>query len=82
MGRSRQPSGRTGSRQYLRQPICRLHFNNPDNKYLALIDEDKKHRLVSIESIDDIFQYADEIRAAANRYLPADQKFIAEPAEA
>ena len=59
-----------------RQPICRLHFNNPDNKYLALIGENKKHRLVPIESIDDIFQHADEIRAAANRYLPADQRFI------
>ena len=59
-----------------RQPICRLHFNNPDNKYLALIGENKKHRLVPIESIDDIFGHADEIRAAANRYLPADQRFI------
>lgn len=65
-----------------RQPICRLHFNNPENKHLALIGEDKKHRLVAVESIDDIFQYADEIRAAANRYLPSGEKFIAEPAEA
>ncbi|MCY4560577.1 MAG: type I restriction enzyme HsdR N-terminal domain-containing protein [Chloroflexi bacterium] len=65
-----------------RQPICRLHFNNPANKFLALIGDDKKRRLVSIESVDDIFQYADEIRVAANRYLPANEKFIAEPAEA
>ena len=61
-----------------RQPICRLHFNNPDSKHLALIGEDKKHRLVSIESIDEIFQYANEIRESANRYLPANEKFLPE----
>ena len=59
-----------------RQPICRLHFNDPDNKSLALIGENKKRRLVPIKSIDDIFQHSDEIRAAANRYLPADQRFL------
>ena len=59
-----------------RQPICRLHFNNLDNKYLALFGENKEQRMVPIKSIGDIFDYADEIRAAANRYLPDNEKFL------
>lgn len=50
-----------------RKPICRLYFNG-EQKYLGLIDENKGVERVAIESTDDIFQYADQLRETAQRY--------------
>lgn len=49
-----------------RQPICRLHFNR-STKYLSLFDSDSEER-VAIESVDDIYKYAVEIKAAVAKY--------------
>ncbi len=54
-----------------RKPICRLHFNRTQ-KYLGLIEADKSEKRVPIESLDDIFSYAEALRAAAIRYDGAD----------
>ncbi len=51
-----------------RKPVCRLHFNR-DNKYLGIIDENKKENRIPIETIDDIYSYADELIDSAKRYL-------------
>jgi len=43
-----------------RKPICRLHLNG-GKKYLGLFDENKKETKMPIETIDDIYNYENEI---------------------
>ena len=50
-----------------RKPICRLHFNSAQ-KYLSLRNEEKEYERVDIENIDDIYDYADRLRATARSY--------------
>lgn len=45
-----------------RQPICRLRFNTAQ-KYIGLIDAEKKEERVPIDSLDDIYQHAERLRA-------------------
>ena len=47
--------------------ICRLHFNAA-RKYLGLVTKDGKHERVEITSIDDIYNYADRLKATLQRY--------------
>ncbi len=47
-----------------RKPICRLHFNRAQ-KYIGLFGEDKSEDRVPIDSVDDIFGLADQLRATA-----------------
>lgn len=49
-----------------RQPICRLRFNR-SVKYLSLFHGDDEER-VSIESVDDIYRFASELKAAVEKY--------------
>ncbi len=49
-----------------RKPICRLHFNYAQ-KYLGVIAQKKEER-IEIESVDDIYKYADQIRATVVEY--------------
>ena len=48
-----------------RKRICRFWFNR-SQKYISLFDIDGKER-IPIDSIDDIFRYADRIKAAIQR---------------
>lgn len=50
-----------------RKIICRLHFNTA-RKYLGLFTEDGKHERVEIDGIDDIYNYADRLKATVQRY--------------
>lgn len=50
-----------------RKPICRLHFNSA-TKYLGLVDEERNHERVEIASIDDLYSYAEHLKATAQRY--------------
>ncbi len=50
-----------------RKPIARLHFNGRQ-KYLGLLDENKEETRHPIESLDEIYEYAGEIREAVTRY--------------
>lgn len=50
-----------------RKPICRFHFNTKQ-KYLGLIKQ-KEEEKVPIDDLNDIFKYADRIKAAINEYL-------------
>lgn len=52
-----------------RKAVCRLYFNSPTNKRLTFLDENKKELHNKIQSIDEIYNYADEIIAAATKYL-------------
>lgn len=49
-----------------RKPICRLHFNG-EKKRIGLFDKDKEER-VTLEHLDDLYQYADRFKATAARY--------------
>lgn len=49
-----------------RKPICRLHFNY-SQKYLGIV-RDKKEEKIEIDSVDDIFKYAEQLRSVINDY--------------
>ncbi len=50
-----------------RKPIARLHFNGK-LKYLGLLDEAKNESRHPLTSLDQIYEHADAIRAAVQRY--------------
>ena len=47
---------------------ARIHVNTKQ-KYLGPLDEDKVETRHPLETLDEIYQHADEIRAAVQRYL-------------
>jgi hypothetical protein len=49
----------------IRKTICRLYFNNPAKKYMALFGQDGKDSRVEIKNLDDIYNYSDAIIQAA-----------------
>jgi hypothetical protein len=51
-----------------RKPICRFYFHS-DQKRLGLIDENKDVERVEIDSLDEIYEYADHLKTTASRYL-------------
>lgn len=51
-----------------RKPICRFYFNNLENKQLALFDKNKKDRKVPLNSLNDIYKYADDIKQTIGYY--------------
>ena len=50
-----------------RKPICRLHFNG-SQKYLGLFDDDKNENKQAIDSLDEIYNYSEELKQAALMY--------------
>ncbi|MDK2595426.1 type I restriction enzyme HsdR N-terminal domain-containing protein [Pseudoalteromonas obscura] len=50
-----------------RKPICRLHFNT-SQKYIGLFDIDRKETRHPIESLDDLFEYGEQIKASIDIY--------------
>ncbi len=51
-----------------RKPICRLYFNNSDNKRIALLDDEKKETKYALESLDGIYEYAEELKVSVERF--------------
>lgn len=50
-----------------RKPLCRLHFN-AKQKYVGVIDEDRKETRHPIESLDDIYGLSDKLLENAARF--------------
>lgn len=50
-----------------RKPLCRLHFNR-SQKYLGLFDLEKNETRHPVQSVDDIYSFADIIKATASLY--------------
>ena len=50
-----------------RKPICRLWFNG-SQKYLGLFDEQKREEKIPINELDDIYTYADRLKATIAYY--------------
>lgn len=51
-----------------RKPIIRLHFNSKSVKHISLFDTDKSGEKIKIESLDDIYKYAERLRMTAATY--------------
>lgn len=51
-----------------RKPICRLRFNNSQKLRLGLFNEKKDEELVSLDCVDDIFNFADRLKATVLSY--------------
>ena len=52
-----------------RRPICRLHFNNTNNKRIGFVDENRNEQMESIEKLDDLYNYKKQLLEAAKRYV-------------
>lgn len=50
-----------------RKPICRFHFNTAQ-KYIGIFDEQKGETKHAIDSLDDIYSFADQIKQATTYY--------------
>lgn len=50
-----------------RKPICRLHFNR-SQKYIGLFDGEKNETRHPIESLDDIFAFAEQLKGVVSYY--------------
>jgi predicted type IV restriction endonuclease len=54
-----------------RKPLCRLYFNGA-RKSLGLFDNDqRKETRVVLENLEDLYQYADRLRATVAMYSTA-----------
>lgn len=51
-----------------RKPICRLRFNNTQRLRLGVFSEKKEEMMISLDSVDDIFNYADQLKASLASY--------------
>lgn len=51
-----------------RKPICRLYFNSKTKKYIELIDENKKGVRYEIKSLNEIYNYAAQLRETVGYY--------------
>lgn len=52
-----------------RKTVCRLYLNSKTNRRITFLDENKKEHHNKISCIDDIYQYAEELTAAAAKFL-------------
>jgi hypothetical protein len=52
-----------------RKPICRLYLNSPTKRYIGLFDADKKETKFEIKTIDDIYNYVDQLVQVTELYL-------------
>lgn len=52
-----------------RRPICRLRFNNSQKLRLGIFNAAKEEEYVNIESVDDVFNYAEQLRASVALHL-------------
>lgn len=59
-----------------RKPLCRLRFNNTQKLRLGIFNEKKEEVLMTLESVDDIFNYADQLKATLS-LLTFDQESTA-----
>lgn len=52
-----------------RKPICRLRFNNLQKLRLGLFVQGKEEEQFPLESVDDIYGFADQLRSAVSAYI-------------
>jgi hypothetical protein len=52
-----------------RKTVCRLYFNSPTNKRIAFLNDDKKEVMYKIQSLDEIYNYSEQLISIAKKYL-------------
>ena len=52
-----------------RKPICRLRFNNTEKLAIGIFNHEKEEERVTLGSLDDIYNHADRLKAAAGLHL-------------
>lgn len=52
-----------------RKPICRLRFNNTQKLKLGFFNAQKEEEQVALESVDDLYNYAEKICSTVTSYL-------------
>lgn len=53
-----------------RKPICRLRFNNTEKLRMGVFNDKKEEVQVLLDSVDDIFNHADQLKAVLTSYQP------------
>jgi hypothetical protein len=56
-----------------RKPICRLRFNNLEKLAIGIFNDKKEEERIALSQVDDLFDYADTLRAAASAYIAKDE---------
>jgi hypothetical protein len=52
-----------------RKSICRLDFNNPNRLRIRIFKEDKEQLIFELSSVDDIFNFAEELKSSVKTFL-------------
>lgn len=52
-----------------RKPICRLRFNNTARLAIGLMDSEKNEERVPLADLDELYNYADRLKATVQSYL-------------
>lgn len=52
-----------------RKPICRLRFNNTQKLRLGLFNANKDEEVINMDSVDDVFRYAEQLKSAVLLHL-------------
>lgn len=52
-----------------RKPICRLYLNSPTKKYVGIFNIDKKEEKHEIQTVDDIYNFAQSLQIVLNTYI-------------
>jgi hypothetical protein len=52
-----------------RKPICRLRFNNTEKLSLGIFNSEKEEERVALGSVDDLFDFADALKATTTLHL-------------
>lgn len=56
-----------------RKPVCRLRFNNTQKLAVGIFAPDKTEEKYSLNDIDDLYGFADKLRATVSMHLPQDE---------
>lgn len=51
-----------------RKPLCRMHFNSDKVKYFEVFDENRKGTKHKIEKLNDLYKFANELKATVGYY--------------
>jgi predicted type IV restriction endonuclease len=57
-----------------RRPICRIYFNSPIKRYIGLFDNQRQEEKLSITGVDDLFSFADRLKAAVKMYTVGEKE--------
>ena len=55
-----------------RKPVCRLRFNNLQKLSLGLFNDKKEEERVSLDHLDDLYKYAEQLKAEISLHLPTE----------